>query len=137
MSEYLVLTGLAATMLFAILTFLRINIATSFRDFAVFIASIILAIASTLAVTGGEGVTLAAGIFLYVNAVWFYGVGNAQQSARKAFFAPSAPRVFIGLLFFIIATWIAFSGIDLRITLIILLVSILLAAYKVRMLEKK
>lgn len=56
---------------------------------------------------------------------------------RKAFFTPSAPRILVGLLFFIIATWIAFSGIDLRIALILLLVSILLAAYKVRMLDKE
>lgn len=137
MSEYLLVTGLASTVLFVILSFTRIKIATGFRDFAVFIASIILAIASTLVITGEESVVSAVGIFLYVNAVWFYGIGNAQQPVRKAFFTPSAPRILVGLLFFIIATWIAFSGIDLRIALILLLVSILLAAYKVRMLDKE
>lgn len=52
MSEYLLVTGLASTVLFVILSFTRIKIATGFRDFAVFIASIILAIASTLVITG-------------------------------------------------------------------------------------
>jgi len=137
MSEYLVTTGLIATILFVPLTFLRIKLATSFRDFAVFIASIIAAVASTLVVTGGESVGLAAGIFSYFNALWFYGVENAQQPSRKSFFTPSAPRVFIGLLLFVIASWLTFSGVDSRIALIIILASILLATYKVRTLGKE
>jgi hypothetical protein len=137
MSEYLVATGLIATILFVPLTFLRIKLATSFRDFAVFIASIIAAVASTLVVTGGESIGLAAGIFLYFNALWFYGVENAQQPSRKSFFTPNAPRVFIGLLLFVIASWLTFSGVDSRIALIIILASILLATYKVRTLGKE
>jgi hypothetical protein len=137
MSEYLVATGLIATILFVPLTFLRIKLATSFRDFAVFIASIIAAVASTLVVTGGEGIGLAAGIFLYFNGLWFYGVENAQQPSRKSFFTPNAPRIFIGLLLFVIASWLTFSGVDSRIALIIILASILLATYKVRTLGKE
>jgi hypothetical protein len=139
MSEYLVATGLTATILFVPLTFLRIRLATSFRDFAVFIASIIAAVASTFVQTGGEreSIGLAAGIFLYFNALWFYGVESAQQPSRKSFFTPSAPRIFIGLLLFVIASWLTFSGVDSRIALIIILASILLATYKVRTLGKE
>jgi len=137
MSEYLVATGLIATILFVPLTFMRIRLATSFRDFAVFITSIIAAVASTLVVTGGEGIVLATVIFSYSNALWFYGVENSQQPSRKSFFTPSASRVFRGLFFFVIGSWLTFSRVDSRIALIIILASILLATYKVRTLGKE
>jgi len=136
MSEYLVAFGAVATIVFVILTFLKVKAATGFRDFSVFIVSIMVAIALTFVAASEESVSLAVGVFLYINALWFYGVGSIKQSERKAFFAPSAPRVFIGLLFFNIASWVTFSGIDLRIALIILLVSILLATYRIRIVEK-
>ncbi|MEM0378806.1 MAG: hypothetical protein QXP68_07195 [Thermosphaera sp.] len=136
MSEVTLAIGVASTIVFTALSFTRIKLAETFRDFAVFIASVILAIASTFAVPGENALPLASTIFLYVNAIWYYGFESLREPSRKPAFNPAASRAFIGVIFFLVATWICFSGMDVRIALIIVLSGALLGAYKIRKIVK-
>lgn len=133
MIEASIILGLVATVIYIATTFTRLKLATVFRDFVAVISSIIAGIASTMLPTGEEVALL---VFLYIISLWFYGVERQEQSSRR-FVDPASSRVFVGIATFIIATWICFSRIDLRLTLIIALSSLIFGAYKLRMIMRE
>lgn len=126
----------ATTLLVAFLTFKPMRISTTFRDFTVFVASLICAIAATMTPALSEVPLLPWMIVLYVNGVWFYGT-EPKISSKKVFATnPAVTRVFLALLLLVIASWLSVSGYNVSMALIIILVYILLGAYKERELMK-
>lgn len=125
-----------ATLLVIFLTFKPMRISTTFRDFTAFVASLICAIAATATPTLGEVPLLPWIIILYVNGVWFYGT-EPKTSSKKVFATnPAVTRVFLGLLLLVIASLLSVSGYNVSMALIIVLVYVLLGAYKERELMK-
>lgn len=135
LSIVLLFLGLLATAIYVIATFLRIRLSTLFIDFVVFLASIIVAVAMTLN-PHWSGFPIVFSIFLYINALWLYGVESRTVSMRRASINPSISRVFIGLILYLIATWITFSTLDVRLGAIIALASLILGAYRMKRIEK-
>lgn len=120
----------ATTLLAAFLTFRHVRISTTFRDFTVFVVSLICAIAVALAPALGEVPLLPWIIILYVNGMWLYGA-EPRASSKKAFVvSPAVTRVFLGLLLLMTASWLSMSGYNAGIALIIILIYVLLGAYK-------
>lgn len=121
-----------ATLLVGFLTFRHVKISTSFRDFVLFVISLIMAIAVTTIPPLNEIPLLPLILVLYVNGVWLYGA-EPKASSRKIFTTnPAVTRVFIGLLLLATASWLSMSSYNVSIALIIILAYILLGAYKER-----
>lgn len=120
------------TMLVALLTFKHFKISTSFRDFTILIVSLICAIVVTMTPPLNEVPLLPWIIILYINGVWFYGA--EPKTSPKRIFAtnPAVTRVFLGLLLLAIASWLSMSSYNISIALIIILIYVLLGAYKER-----
>lgn len=135
MFNQVLILSISFTILYVVLTFTRLKFATVFTDFTVFTSSIILAI--LLSFIPIENVfTLSLSLFLYINSIWLYGVESREVSKRKYVFNPATTRVFIGLIVFIISSWLSISVIDARIALITILLSLILGAYKLKSLAK-
>ncbi|MEM4047838.1 MAG: hypothetical protein QW750_00960, partial [Zestosphaera sp.] len=71
-------------------------------------------------------------IILYVNGVWFYGAEPKTPPKKIFTTSPAVTRVFLGLLLLVIASWLSVSSYNMGIALIIILVYLLLSAYKGR-----
>lgn len=125
-----------ATLLTVLLTFKHLKASTSFRDFTVFTVSLICALLITMIPPLGEVPLLPWIIILYVNGVWFYGVEPRTSSKRAFATNPAIARVFLGLLLLIVASWLSISGYSVSIALVIVLVYVLLGAYKEKELMK-
>jgi lysylphosphatidylglycerol synthetase-like protein (DUF2156 family) len=125
-----------AILLSAFLTFKHVKVSTSFRDFTVFVASLIVAVATTLTPPLNEVPSLPWITALYVNGVWYY--GTEPKTTSKKIFAtnPAVTRVFLGLVLLVIASWLSMSGYNVGVALIIVLIYTLLGAYKERELMK-
>jgi lysylphosphatidylglycerol synthetase-like protein (DUF2156 family) len=126
----------AAILLSAFLTFKHVKVSTSFRDFTVFVISLIIAVATTLTPPLNELSSLPWVIILYVNGVWYYGA-EPKTTSKKVFATnPAVTRVFLGLVLLVIASWLSMSSYNVGIALIIILIYALLGAYKERELMK-
>ncbi len=126
-----VLTSIA-TALMAFLTFKRFRASTYFRDFMVFIISLMAAVATSLVVPLSEGPLLPLIIVFLVNGLWLYGVEPKTLLKRYFTIDPAMPRAFIGLMLLMIASWLAMSSYNVSIALIIVLAYVMLGAYKGR-----
>jgi len=125
-----------AILLSAFLTFKHVKVSTSFRDFTVFVISLIIAVATTLTPPLNELSSLPWVIILYVNGVWYYGT-EPKATSKKVFATnPAVTRVFLGLVLLVIASWLSMSSYNVSIALIIILIYALLGAYKERELMK-
>ncbi|MEM1555222.1 MAG: hypothetical protein QXM54_01645 [Desulfurococcaceae archaeon] len=127
--------GLFTTAIYIILTFLRIRLSTLFMDFAVFLSSILVAIAVTFNPVWNS-LNIALSIFLYINALWLYGIENRVVPRKRTVINPSLPRVFVGLILYLVATWIIFSQLDVRLGIIAILLSIILGTHRMVRIEK-
>ena len=130
------LIAVVALTLSVILTLIRIRGSTDFRDFVVFIISIMVAIGITQIPLVNEDPLLPWITVLYINGVWWYGVEQASISRRIFTINPSTTRVFIGVILQIIASWIGLSRFNISLTTIMVLAYILLGVYKERILMK-
>jgi len=125
-----------ATLLVGFLTFRHVKISTGFRDFTLFVISLIIAIAVTTIPPLNEIPLLSWILLLYVNGVWLYGA-EPKTSPKKIFTTnPAVTRVFIGLLLLASASWFSMSSYNVSIALIIILAYVLLGTYKERELLK-
>lgn len=135
MSIETALLGLLSTCIYVALTLLKLRLSTLFMDFVVFVSSLIVAISLTMIPLGG-GFPLVLSVFLYINALWLYGV-EVKEVSKRRIVNPSVSRVFVGLVLFLTATWASFSTIDTRLALIILLSSLILGTYRLKTLCSK
>lgn len=135
MTEVLIILGVTSTIVYAAMSFTRLKLATAFRDFTAIIASLIAGVSSTMLPTGEDPLILFLIVFFYITSLWFYGV-ERQGQVSKRLVNPASSRILVGVIAFIIATWIVFSKIDSRLALIIILSSLLLGAYRLRTVEK-
>ncbi len=124
------------TMLVALFTFKHFKISTSFRDFTILIVSLICAIVVTMTPPLNEVPLLPWITILYVNGVWFYGAEPKTSPKRIFAVNPAVTRVFLGLLLLAIASWLSMSSYNVSIALIIILIYVLLGAYKEKGLMK-
>lgn len=124
------------TALMAFLTFKHVRASTYFRDFMVLIFSLMVAVVASLIVPLSEGPLLPLTVILLVNGLWLYGVEPKTSPKRYFTIDPAVPRVFIGLILLMIASWLAVSSYNVSIALIIVLVYVMLGAYKGRELTK-
>lgn len=132
----LLLLGICATVTYVALTFIRLRVSNLFLDFTVFLSSIIIATLSNFFATE-QVLSLSLSIFLYINSVWLYGVESREVLTKRYVFNPSISRVFIGTILFIIALWLSFSQVDIRVAIITILISIILSVHKAREISKK
>ncbi|AFL66158.1 hypothetical protein [Desulfurococcus amylolyticus] len=135
MTEVLIILGVISTIVYTAMSFTRLKLATAFRDFTAIITSLIAGVSSTMLPTGEDSLILFLTVFFYITSLWFYGV-ERQGQVSKRLVNPASSRILVGVIAFVIATWIVFSKIDSRLALIIILSSLLLGAYRLRTIEK-
>lgn len=125
-----------ATLSVGFLTFKHVRISTSFRDFTLFMISLIIAVVVTAIPPLNEVPLLPWILVLYVNGVWLYGAEPKTPSKKVFTTNPAVTRVFVGLLLLAVASWLSISSYNVSIALVVILAYILLGAYKERELLK-
>ncbi|MEM2208281.1 MAG: hypothetical protein QXG17_06285 [Sulfolobales archaeon] len=127
-----VLAALVATLLTTLLTFKHFRISTGFRDFTVFVVSLMCAIATTATPYLSDVPLLPWIIVLYVNGLWLYGAEPMTPSVKAVFVSPALTRVFVGLIMLAVASWLSISSCGVSIALVVVLIYVLLGAYRTK-----
>lgn len=125
-----------STILTVLFTFKRYFRSSGFRDFTVFVLSLIVAIAVTLVVPLSKAPLLPWVTVLYINGLWLYGAEAENASRGRSAVNPAASRVFVGVILLVISSWLTVSTYHAGVALMTVLVYVLLGAHRLRDLIK-
>ncbi|MEM2075401.1 MAG: hypothetical protein QW705_05030 [Zestosphaera sp.] len=124
--------ALISTVLMVFLTFRHYVKSTGFRDFTVFMLSLMAATAVSIAIPLNDAPLLPWITALYINGLWLYGVGTEGKGRYRFTVSPTASRILAGVILLTIASWLTVSAYHVGIALMTVLTYILLGTYKLK-----